>query len=56
MTDKEKENRVMRLVNAAKDRNEETLSTEGERKHKMYPVWTPKGVEKMRKIIAANRD
>ncbi len=112
MTDKEKENRVMRLVNAAKDRNGETagcltttelgrplgltasgvykelcrlgvlyyyrgkylltleydyqnfmmyrffiyFSKEGERKHKMYPVWTPKGVEKMRKMIAANRD
>ena len=56
MTEQEKEYRLMRLVNAAKDRKEETLSTKGERKHKMYPVWTPKGVEKMRKMIAANRD
>lgn len=112
MTDKEKENRVMRLVNAVKDRNEETsgcltttelgrplgltasgvykelcrigvlcyyrgkyrltleydyqglmmyrhfvyFSKDGERKQKMYPVWTPNGVEKMRKIIELNRD
>ena len=112
MTDKEKESRVMRLVNAAKERNEETagcltttelgrplgltasgvykelcrlgvlyyyrgkylltleydfqdlmkyrffiyFSKNGERKHKMYPVWTPSGVEKMRKMIDLNRN
>ena len=112
MTEQEKEYRVMRLVNAAKDRHEETrgcltttelgrplgltasgvykelcrlgvlyyyrnkyiltleyqledvmmyrrivyFSTKGERKIKHYPVWTPKGVEKMRKMIELNRD
>jgi len=109
--DKEKGNRVMRLVNAVKERNEETsgcmtttelgrplgltasgvcrelcrlgvmyysqgrymltleydyqglmmyrhfvyFSKDGERKQKMYPVWTPSGVEKMRRIMEANR-
>ena len=112
MTEQEKEYRLMRLVNAAKDRNEETagcltttelgrplgltasgvykelcrlgvlyyyrnkynltleyqfqdfmryrhiiyFSKKGERKQKMYPVWTPSGVEKMRKMIDLNRD
>jgi len=112
MTEQEKEYRLMRLVNAAKDRNKEThgcltttelgrplglsasgvykelcrlgvlyyykgkylltleydfqglmmyrhfvyFSKDGERKQKMYPVWTPSGVEKMRKMIELNRD
>ena len=112
MTEQEKEYRLMRLVNAAKDRNDETagcltttelgrplgltasgvykelcrlgvlyyyrnkynltleyqfqdfmryrhiiyFSKKGERKQKMYPVWTPSGVEKMRKMIELNRD
>ena len=112
MTEQEKEYRIMRLVNAAKDRNEETagcltttelgrplgltasgvykelcrlgvlyyyrnkyiltleyqfqdymkyrhivyFSKKGERKQKMYPVWTPSGVEKMRNMIELNRD
>ena len=112
MTEQEKEYRIMRLVNAAKDRNDETagcltttelgrplgltasgvyrelcrlgvlyyyrnkyiltleyqlqdymkyrhivyFSKKGERKQKMYPVWTPSGVEKMRKMIDLNRD
>ena len=51
MTEQEKECRVMRLVDAVTKRNEE-----GERKQKMYPVWTPSGVELMRKMIAVNRD
>ena len=32
------------------------FSKKGERKQKMYPVWTPSGVEKMRKMIDLNRD
>ena len=112
MTEKEKEYRVMRLVNAVTKRNAETrsclttselgrplgltargvykelcrlgvlyygqrgyaltleyqfqglmeyrhfvyFSKEGERKQKMYPVWTPTGVEKMRRMIELNRD
>lgn len=111
MTEQEKEYKVERLVNAMKERNEETrgclttselgrplgltaqgvyrelcrlgvlyysqrkylltleyqfqglmmyrhfvyFSKEGERKLKMYPVWTPSGVEKMRKMIELNR-
>ena len=51
MTEQEKECRVMRLVDAVTKRNDE-----GERKQKMYPVWTPSGVELFRKMIAVNRD
>lgn len=112
MTEQEKEYRIMRLVNAVKEKNETTrgcltttelgrplgltargvykelcrlgvlyydqqkyvltleyqfrglmqyrhfvyFSKEGERKQKLYPVWTPSGVELLRKMIALNRD
>ena len=32
------------------------FTKKGERKQKMYPVWTPSGVELFRKMIAVNRD
>ena len=36
-------------------RNFVYFSKDGERKLRRYPVWTPSGVEKMRRIMEANR-